>query len=169
MTIRTLGGAADGLPQLVEEARGIVKNAGEVPLEELTQRAAELLDAGRQLLDQDSTRQLPSELNSALASLRETLDALQDGGLVDNANATLASARSAADAIAEAISTLPELARDLRNVATQAGTTLSAYSGDSEFTRDTRSAIREIEAAARAIERLARTIERKPNSIILGR
>jgi paraquat-inducible protein B len=161
--------AAEGLPQIVEEARTIVENAGDVPLDRLVEQVTNLMDTTNRLLDQESTRQLPEELNGALASMRQTLDELQEGGLVDNANATLASARDAADAIAEASATLPQLARDLRNVATQAGATLSAYSGDSEFTRETRGAIREIEAAARAIERLARTIERKPNSLILGR
>ncbi|AKI02577.1 qaraquat-inducible protein B [Hoeflea sp. IMCC20628] len=168
-TVDAVATAADGLPQLVEEARGILKNAGEVPLNELADRAANLLEAANLLLDQDSTRQLPAELNGALAAMRQTLDELQNGGLVDNANATLSSAREAADAIAEASATLPQLAGELRKVAGQAGVTLQAYSGDSEFSRDTRGAINKIDAAARAIESLARAIERNPNSLLLGR
>ena len=101
--------------------------------------------------------------------MRQTLEELQNGGLVDNANATLSSAREAADAIAEASATLPQLAGELRKVAGQAGATLQAYSGDSEFSRDTRGAINKIDAAARAIESLARAIERNPNSLLLGR
>ena len=161
--------AADDLPQLLEQARGILDNVGEVPFDELAKQATSLLGAADRLLDQDSTRQLPEELNSALASVRRTLEELQKGGVVDNANATLASARDAAKAIADASATLPQLAADLRRVASQAGTTLSAYSGDSEFTRDTRGAIREIESAARAVESLVRAIERNPNSLLLGR
>lgn len=161
--------AADGLPQIVEEARGILKNAGEVPLDQLAEKATSLLDAANKLLDQDTTRQLPAELNGALVAMRETLEELQNGGLVANANATLSSAREAADAIAQASATLPQLAKDLRAVATQAGATLSSYSGDSEFVRDARGALKEIDSAARAIESLARAIERNPNSLLLGR
>ncbi|SNR77064.1 PqiB family protein [Puniceibacterium sediminis] len=161
--------AAEGLPSLVEEARGIVQNANEIPLARLSDQATKLLESANALVDQDSTRALPGELNTALAEVSAVLRELQDGGLINNANATLASARDAADAIAEASATLPQLAADLRAVATQAGTTLSAYSEDSSFTRDTRGAIRQIQSAAEAIERLARTIERNPNSLILGR
>lgn len=167
--IENVAKTADSLPQLVEQARDILQNAGEVPLDRLADQAATLLDSANRLLDQDSTRQLPAELNEALASMQKTLEELRNGGVVDNANATLASARDAADAIAKASATLPQLANDLRAVASQAGATLSAYSADSEFTRETRDAIREIDAAAQAIERLARTIERKPNSLLLGR
>ncbi|TPW28977.1 MlaD family protein [Pararhizobium mangrovi] len=167
--VNNVADAANGLPQLVDEARGIVKNAGNVPLDKLTQQASGLLASANRVLDQDSTRQLPDELNKSLTSLREILAQLQKGGLVENANRTLASARDAADQIAKVSSTLPELADSLRAVAKQAGNTLSAYSGDSPFTRDTRAAIRQIQDAAKAVERLARTIERKPNSLILGR
>lgn len=168
-TVDAVATAADGLPQLVEEARGILKNASEVPLDQLTDKATNLLDAASRLLDQDSTRKLPAELNGALAAMRQTLEELQRGGLVDNANATLSSAREAADAIAEASATLPQLAGELRKVASQAGTALATYSDDSEFTREARGAIREIDSAARAIERLASAIERNPNSLLLGR
>jgi paraquat-inducible protein B len=161
--------AADGLPAIVEQARGIVENANQIPLDRLSDQATQLLASANALVDQESTRALPGELNAALQSVQEVLSELQDGGLVNNANNTLASASAAADAIAEASATLPRLAADLRAVATQAGTTLSTYADDSSFTRETRGAIRQIQSAAEAIERLARTIERNPNSLILGR
>ncbi|WP_372834224.1 MlaD family protein [Puniceibacterium confluentis] len=161
--------AAEGLPALMQEARGIVQNANEIPLDRLSDQATQLLASANALVDQESTRALPGELNEALQSVQDVLTAMQDGGLVNNANATLASARDAADAIAQASATLPRLAADLRAVANQAGTTLSAYADDSSFTRETRGAIRQIQSAAEAIERLARTIERNPNSLILGR
>ncbi|MFZ5961397.1 MlaD family protein [Thalassococcus sp. BH17M4-6] len=161
--------AADGLPQLVEQARGILDQAGEARIDELADAATDLLNAAGDVLDQDSTRQIPAELNASLASLRGTLQELQDGGLISNANATLASASQAADAIANASASLPELARDLRRVASQAGTTLADFSEDSRFSRETRGAIDSIQSAAQAIERLARTIERNPNSLLLGR
>ncbi|KMK66790.1 MlaD family protein [Puniceibacterium sp. IMCC21224] len=167
--IDDVAAAAEDLPQLVEEARSIVSNANDIPLDALAERATNLLEAANALIDQDSTRALPGELNAALDAVQQTLNELQNGGLIDNANATLASARSAADAIAEASSSLPRLATELRNVANQAGVTLSAYADNSTFSRETRGAIRQIQSAASAIEKLARTIERNPNSLLLGR
>ncbi len=161
--------AADGLPSLVEQARGIVQNADEIPLDRLSEQATQLLASANALLDQETTRALPGELNAALDQVSAVLRELQDGGLVANANRTLASASEAANAIAEASDTLPSLAADLREVANQAGTTLATYADNSNFTRETRTAIRQIQSAANAIESLARTIERNPNSLILGR
>lgn len=167
--IEDVARAAEGLPEIVDEAQRIVEGAGEVPLNQLAQQISTLLDTANRLIDQDSMQRLPDELNASLASLRRTLDELQSGGLVANANATFASAREAADALAVATASLPKLAEELRGVALQASATLAAYSDDSQFTRDTRTAIREVESAARAIEQLARTIERSPNSILFGR
>ncbi|SIT06584.1 paraquat-inducible protein B [Roseivivax lentus] len=161
--------AADGLPDLVDQADAILRDAGEVPLETLANRTSDLLASAEALIDQPSTRALPAELNGALEQLTLTLEELRAGGIVDNANATLASARDAASAIEEATQLLPGLATQLRGVANEASSTLSAYGRQSEFTRETQGAIRQIEAAAAAIERLARTIERNPNSLILGR
>ncbi|QFT48673.1 Paraquat-inducible protein B (plasmid) [Roseivivax sp. THAF40] len=161
--------AANGLPGIVDQADAILRDAGEVPLETLANRTSDLLASAEALINQPSTRELPEELNGALEQLTLTLEELRAGGIVDNANATLASARDAASAIEEATQLLPGIATQLRVVANQAASTLSAYGRDAEFTRETQGAIRQIEAAAQAIERLARTIERNPNSLILGR
>ncbi|QFT62129.1 MlaD family protein [Roseivivax sp. THAF30] len=168
-TIEDVRVAADGLPALVDQADSILNEAGEVPLETLANRTSELLASAEAILDQQSTRDLPEELNGTLEELRLTLSELRAGGVVENTNATLASARDAASAIEEATQLLPGIATQLRQVANQAGSTLGDYGRDSEFSRNTRGAIRQIESAAEAIERLARTIERNPNSLILGR
>ncbi|SFE38370.1 MlaD family protein [Roseivivax sediminis] len=161
--------AADGLPAVVDEARGILENAGQVPLDQLTADVQDLVNSADALIDQETTRALPGELNAALTDLRATLTELREGGLVENANATLASARGAARSIQDASETLPALSAQLRQLATQAGTTLGNYDENAAFTRDTRAAIRQVSEAAEAVERLARTIERNPNSLILGR
>ncbi|MHA6326392.1 MlaD family protein [Roseivivax sp. CAU 1753] len=161
--------AAQGLPALVEQADAILRDVGEVSLETLAARTTDLLTSADALIDQASTRALPEELNGALNQLSLMLSELREGGLVDSTNATLASARDAASAIEEATQLLPGIAAQLRVVANQAGATLGAYGRDSQFSRETQGAIRQIEAAASAIERLARTIERNPNSLILGR
>ncbi|MCE0505091.1 MlaD family protein [Roseivivax sp. GX 12232] len=168
-TLEDVQRSAEGLPGLVDQAEGILTEAGEVPLETLANRTSELLASAEAILDQPSTRELPGELNGALSELRLMLEELREGGVAENANATLVSARDAAAAVEEATQLLPGIATQLRSVANQAGATLSNYGRESEFSRDTQQAIRQIEAAAAAIERLARTIDRKPNSLILGR
>ncbi|WP_191090146.1 MlaD family protein [Histidinibacterium aquaticum] len=167
--IENIGETADSLPGLVEQARSLLGEAEELPLEALVARTTELLDAAEAVLDQESARQVPAELNAALTELRTTLQELREGGLVENTNATLAAARQAADAIAEASQSLPALSAQLQQAATQADTTLAGFSRDSEFSRDLRQAIRQVDEAAASIESLARQIERNPNSIILGR
>ncbi|ETX15291.1 paraquat-inducible protein B [Roseivivax halodurans JCM 10272] len=161
--------AAQGLPDIVEEARGIVENAGEVQIEVLADQVSDLVASTNAFIDQESTRALPGELNAALADLQATLTELREGGLVENANATLASARDAARAIEEASRTLPALSAQLQTLADQAGATLGTYGENAPFTRDTQAAIRQVNEAAEAVERLANTIERNPNSLILGR
>nr|WP_272490643.1 MlaD family protein [Mesobacterium pallidum] len=174
--IESAGEAADGAVAvvdsanaLVEDARGIVSQAGQLPLDELSARVDSLLAAAERLIDQESTRELPGAFNAALTELRETLETLRNGGLIENANATLASARDAADAIADASRNLPALSDDLRRVARQANTTLAGFDPNSVIAREAGNAIRQIQDAAQAIERLARTLERNPNSLIIGR
>ncbi|ASM71730.1 MULTISPECIES: MlaD family protein [Roseobacteraceae] len=161
--------AANSLPEIVDQASAILDDAGEVSLKTLADRTSALLASADALVNQPSTRALPQELNDALEQLTLTLEELREGGLVDSANATLASTRDAASAVEEATKLLPDIATQLRNVANQAGATLSNYGRESAFSRETSAALRQIEAAASAIERLARAIERNPNSLILGR
>lgn len=161
--------AAAGLPELTQQANALLRTARELPLDALTQRASTLVASANAILGQEAAQDIPAELNGALSALRETLQTLQDGGLVDNANATLASAREAAEALAEASRSLPDLATRLGAVADQAGTTLEGYSRNSQFSRDLQGAIRQIESAAEAVDRLARQISRDPSSLIQGR
>ena len=161
--------AAETLPALAEQASGILAQAEDLPLQDLATRTTELVTAAEALINQDTTRALPEQLNGALSALRASLEELRDGGLVTNANETLVSARAAAEAIAEASRTLPDLSARLQGIANQIGGTASAYSSESEFNRDLRSAMRQVEAAAASVDRLARTLERNPNSLIIGR
>ncbi|MBB94142.1 MAG: hypothetical protein CML68_06035 [Rhodobacteraceae bacterium] len=160
---------ADGLPGLVDQAQGILTDAEGLPLDDLATRASTLLDAAEKILNQDSARDLPAELNGTLTSLRATLDEFRAGGVVENTNAALASARQAAEAVAEASAALPELSRRFGQLANQATTTLAGYDRTSEFSRDLVAAIRQVSAAADSIYRLSRQIERNPNSLIFGK
>ncbi|WGW03760.1 MlaD family protein [Tropicibacter oceani] len=167
--ITSFGTTADRLPGLADQASAVLSDAENLSLDELAAQARDLLASIDTVVNQDSTRQLPSELNGALAELRLALEELRNGGVVANANAALASAREAAEAVAEASRSLPALSDRLRAVATQAGTTISDFGRGSDFGRELSGAIRQIDAAAQSIDRLARQIQRNPNSLITGR
>ena len=167
--IADLASAAEDLPALVDQARGILTQAGDLPLDDLATRASDLLASAEAILDQPSARQVPEELNGALSALRGTLEEFRAGGVVENTNAALASAREAAEAVAQASASLPELSERLGRLAAQAQTTLTGYDRTSEFSRDMLAAIRQINAAAEAVYRLSRQIERNPNSLLFGR
>ncbi|WP_425074112.1 MlaD family protein [Sagittula sp. S175] len=167
--VTSLGTTADRLPGLADQASAVLSDAEQLSLDELADQARTLLDSVEKLVDQDSTRQLPAEVNAALSELRLTLEELRRGGIVANANATLASAREAAEAVAEASRSLPALSDKLRIVADQAGVTISGYNAQSDFGRDLSGAIRQLDEAAKSIDRLARQIARNPNSLITGR
>lgn len=167
--VASLDGTAQRLPGLADQASAVLSDAENLALDDLAAQARDLLASIDQLVDQDSTRALPESLNGALTELRNTLEDLQEGGVVDNANATLASARQAAEAIAEASRSLPGLADRLARVADQAGSTIAGYNTDGTFGRELSQAIRQIEAAAQSFDRLARQIQRNPNSLITGR
>lgn len=167
--IDNLTKAADGLPGIVDQAQGILNDADNLNLNELSTRASALLASADEILNQPGTRQLPEELNGTLSSLRATLDEFRAGGVVENTNAALASAREAAQAVAEASATLPALSERISQLAAQASTTLAGYDRSSEFTRDLLAAIRTVNSAAESIYRLTRQLERNPNSLIFGR
>lgn len=167
--VASLGTTADKLPGIADQASNVLSDAEQLSLDELAQQARTLLDSVDKLVNQDSTRQLPAEVNAALSELRLTLEELRRGGIVENANATLASARAAAEAVAEASRSLPDLSARLRVVADKAGVTIEGYNSQSQFGRELSDAIRGIDAAAQSIDRLARQIARNPNSLITGR
>ncbi|MBP0484523.1 MlaD family protein [Sagittula salina] len=167
--VASLSTTADKLPGIADQASAVLSDAERLSLDELADQARSLLDSVEALVDQDSTRQLPAEVNAALSELRLTLEELRRGGVVANANAMLASAREAAEAVAEASRSLPDLSSRLRLVADQAGITISGYGTQSQFGRELSDAIRQIDAAAQSIDRLARQISRNPNSLITGR
>ncbi|WP_172294791.1 intermembrane transport protein PqiB [Pseudoruegeria sp. HB172150] len=167
--IDSVDSAVGTFPGLAAQASAILSDAEKVSLETLADRANELLASVEAVIDQDSTRDLPEQVSAALVELKGTLSDLREGNLISNANATFASARDAADALAEASASLPDLAERLSGVASQAGSAFASYDRDSEFNRDLRAAIRQIESAAGAIDRLARQLQRDPSSLITGR
>lgn len=167
--VEDIARAAEGLPALVDQAQGVLTQAGDVPLDDLANRASALLASAEEILNQPSARQVPEELNGALSALRATLDDFRAGGVVENTNATLASAREAAEAVAQASASLPELSERFGRLAAQAQSTLASFDRTSDFSRDMLAAIRQINAAAEAVYRLSRRIERSPNSLLFGR
>lgn len=167
--LATLNSTTERLPGIAEQASMVLSDVEQLSLDELAEEARTLLKSISAVVNQESTRHLPEELNGALSALRAMLDDLRGGGLMDNANATMASARQAAEAISEAGRRLPALAERFNAIATRADSTLADYDRNSAFGRELSAALREIEAAADAVEKLARQIQRDPRSLLTGR
>ncbi|WP_299044162.1 MlaD family protein [uncultured Tateyamaria sp.] len=161
--------AVSGLPSVVERLDRIAAQAENVELDTLARELEAVLASARQLLGDTSDAQLPTALASALNEAEAALAELRAGGVIENTNATLSSARQAAAAIESAAGELPALADRLNSTLSQAQGTLRDYGEGSAFSRETLTALREIERAAKALTDLARTIERNPNSLLLGR
>lgn len=173
-------------------AEGMFERINALPIEELLQKAIDLMANADSVIQSDDLRAIPGNinglvseargvvgseqlqalsgnLNDTLADLRAMLAKIRDGGAIDNANEAIASARGAADRIAAATDDLPALIQRAQEVLNQAGDTLRGYDASNGLARDVRSALREVERAAQAVSSLARAIERKPNSLLTGR
>ncbi|MDF1856019.1 MlaD family protein [Pseudooceanicola sp.] len=158
-----------GVPELIKKIDAVAAKAETLPLNELAADLAKLLESADALIGTDAARQLPVDLSAALASLRQVLDDLRDGGLIENANQTFASARDAADSIAAASSDLPALIRRAQAVLGQASDVLRGYDASKGIGKDAAQALREVERAAAAVGSLSRALERNPNSLLFGR
>ncbi|MEM7732762.1 MAG: MlaD family protein [Pseudomonadota bacterium] len=158
-----------GVPSVVERIDRIAANAEAVKLDQLALELESVLGTASQLFGDASDAELPDALAGALREVDAALKELREGGAVKNLNATMASAQEAASAIEKAADALPNVLVRVRATLGQAQRTLAGFDEDSNFGRDTASALREIRRAAEALGDLARTIERNPNSLILGR
>ncbi|UWQ46630.1 MlaD family protein [Leisingera aquaemixtae] len=161
--------ASDELPALVSDFRALAAKANSLEAEELIRSASRLMKSADALIGTEEARDLPPALTGALDEVRRTLEALRQGGLVDNANATMASARGAADAVAAAAEGLPALSARLERLVAQSEALIASYGARSSFNSETLDALREVKTAARAVSQLARKIERDPNSLLFGK
>ncbi len=161
--------SVEGVPALVQSLQAVASDAEALELDALLAEVTTLVQNADTILAQDTTRALPGELNAALAELRLSLAAFNDGDAIANTNAALLAARRAADEIAAAAAALPPLMRQTTALLAQADSTLAGFEETSPAIRDARAALREISEAADAVSSLARAIERNPNSLISGR
>ncbi|WP_428926268.1 MlaD family protein [Marinibacterium sp. SX1] len=100
--IESVTRTADSLPDLVGDARGLLEDARALPLQDLADRAGALLASAEAVLDQDSTRAIPAEVNAALEDLRDTLAsvrAITAGEEVQRLSTELADASARLNAI----------------------------------------------------------------------
>ena len=164
-----LAAAAEGVPEVVSNVAALTATARDLPLEPLAAQATALLASVEAVIGQESAQALPAALGAALGEVQATLSELRAGGTVENVNATLASARAAAEGVAGAAGSLPDVVGRVNALIGQAQSTLASYGGDSELSREARTALRDIQQAADAVASLARAIERRPNSLLLGR
>lgn len=156
------GGSVEGVPALIERLNTIAANAEDVELTVLVDEVTAVATSARGLLEAEGTQAVPEALTSALDELAAILDAIRDGGAVENTNAALLSAREAAEALEVAVEGLPALLSRANGLIAQADTTLSGFEETSPAIRDARDALREVQEAADAVQSLARALERSP-------
>jgi len=161
--------AIEGVPQIVEQIQSVAAKADGLEIEELVQELTNLTRSADTLISAEDAKALPRSLKRALDEVNFTLQALREGGTVENVNRTLASARNAADNVATTAQGLPAVLQRLNRVLAQAGQTIEGFDRGDELTRSVQGTLRDIQKAADALASLARTIERNPNSLLLGR
>ncbi len=161
--------AVAGLPELIDSSTAFVRKTSDLPLTALAEDADALLKSIERLTNQDSTRQIPEKLNSALSQLSDTLAQLTDGGLIENANETLDATSRAANSVADATDQLPDIVQRIERLLAQAEGTLAGLDRNAPLTTEARATLREIRNAASSVSSLARAIERRPNSLLIGR
>ncbi len=161
--------AVAGVPELVERIQAVAAKAESLEVNELISELTGLTRSADALINAEDFNALPRALKRALDEVNFTLQALREGGTVENVNRTLASARTAADTVALTAQDLPQMVARLNRLFAQAGRTIEGYDKGEELSRSAQAALRDIQKAADALASLAKAIERNPNSLLLGR
>ena len=168
-TTANISTAVEGVPELIEQFKAVAAKAESLEVQELVTELTALTRSADELISAEDAKELPKALKRALDEVNYTLQALREGGTVENVNRTLASARTAADNVAITARDLPDVLARLNRLLNQASTTIAGYDKGDELNRAAQSTLRDIQKAADALASLARTIERNPNSLLLGR
>ena len=161
--------SVEDVPALVTELQAVAAKAESLEIQELLDQLTELAGSADAVIGTEDAVALPGSLKNALDEVNYTLQALREGGAVENVNMTLASARNAADSISLTAKDLPQIVDRLNALFLQAGRTIVGYNRGDQLSRSAQDTLRDIQKAADALGSLARTIERNPNSLLLGR
>ncbi len=161
--------AVEGVPELVAQIQRVAGKAESLEVEEFLAELTDLTQSADAILATEDAQLLPRALKRALDEVNYTLQALREGGTVDNVNQTLASARNAADTVNTVAQDLPNVLTRINRLLNQATRTIQGFDKGDDLTRSADATLRDIQKAADALASLARTIERNPNSLLLGR
>ncbi len=161
--------STEGVPELITNLQAVAAKAGDLELQQLVDELSALTASADDVIGTPDAVALPGSLKNALDELNYTLQALREGGAIENVNRTLASARNAADNIAVSAQDLPQIVDRLSALFNQASQTIEGYNQGDQISRTAQETLRDIQKAADALASLARTIERNPNSLLLGR
>ncbi len=101
-SLASIGNAADGVPELLDQVEALSAKATALPLEELIASAKSVVDGMDAFVRSEGLQNIPASVEASLADLRGVVDDLRAGGAIDNVNATLASARTIAEQAAQA-------------------------------------------------------------------
>ncbi len=101
-SLASIGTAADGVPDLVDQIEALAAKAQDLPLDQLVASATNVVNGIDAFVQSDGVTGLPNSVEASLADLRSVVEDLRRGGAVDNLNGTLASTRAIADQAAQA-------------------------------------------------------------------
>ena len=161
--------ASANLPAITTELQNLAEKANALEVEDLIAEATATFASIDTLLSADGVDELPENLIGSLTELRALLEALREGGAVENLNEALSSANDAAQSVKNATIDLPDLIARADALVQEAREVVDSYSTSSRFGAEALTTLEEIQAAANAISALARTIQRNPSSLIRGR
>lgn len=118
--VASVGTAADGVPELLNQVDALSARVQSLPLDELVASSTRLVDGLDAFVRSDEMASLPASVSASLTDLRGVVDDLRNGGAVTNLNASLASLREMSDQLAAA-----KLAESLQRVLSEADKTVN--------------------------------------------
>ena len=155
---------------------GLVARLSGLPIEELMAAATDALGnvsrlttTADGLLQSEGLDRIPRTLDATLGEVRTLVEAIRNGGAIDNLNATLQSADSALKSVDSAAASLPALAARLNTAAGNLEAVIAGYGDQSRLYSDLRGVLGDFAKMAESFRSLARSIERNPSSLIRGR
>lgn len=161
--------AVANVPDMVDKMDRAAAAIEEFDFARVSDQASGILGDLRAMLGTEDAAQLPRNLSDTLRAATGLLTKLGDGNAVGNLNATLESTRTAADEIAVAAASLPDLAKQIEDLAKRMDGVIASYGSNGAFNTQARAMMQELSRSALAVGSLARTIERNPTAFITGR
>ncbi len=106
-----------GIPPVTERLAVLADKATALPLEDLVGEVTGLAEAGRTLIEDDSTRVLPTRFVAAIDSLSALISDIDDAGAAEQLSAALVAAEEAARGLETSVEGVPDIVARLDAIA----------------------------------------------------